>query len=105
MPAVVAGHPDAELIDATGLYGAPIAGLGQAVTWKDDRGFVAVIGRGYTREQGPELEAIAARVGTGPNGDELADAARDGFEQLYRGSVGDIYAQYPSPTASTELQP
>ena len=104
VPAVVAGHPDAELIDATGMYGAPIAGLGQAVTWRDDRGYVAVIGRGYTREQGPELEAIAARVGVGPNGDEIAAAERDRLARLFSGPVGDVYVQYPSPTASTSFQ-
>ena len=64
-PFPIPGHPDAELIDATGIYGTAIEGLGPAITWRDDRGFVSVVGRGYTRDQAADLGAIAARVTDG----------------------------------------
>jgi hypothetical protein len=100
-PFPIAGHPDAELIDATGPFGAAIDGLGPAITWKDDQGFVSVIGRGWTRAEAVELAGIASRVVAGADGDELTDAARDGLDVLYRGPVGDVYVQYPSPIAAT----
>jgi hypothetical protein len=100
-PRPIAGHPDAEVIDATGPFGAAIEGLGPAITWKDDHSYVSVVGRGWSRTQAGELEGIAARVVAGPNGDELTDPERDGLDVLYRGPVGDVYVQYPSPIAAT----
>ena len=95
-PFPIVGHPDAELIDATGPFGGAIDGLGPAITWKDNRGFISVVGRGWSRDQAAELAAIATRVTDGSDGDTITDATRDHLSALYRGPVGEIYVQYAS---------
>lgn len=100
-PIAVAGHAGAEIVDATGPGGAAIEGLGQTVTWKDDHGVVAVIGRGYTRAQAGELAAIAGRVADAPDGLTLSGADGDDLVLLHRGPVSTIYAAQPLPGASS----
>jgi hypothetical protein len=100
-PIAVAGHPDAELIDAAGLYGAPIDGLGIAITWEDGDGHVALIARGATRDDAPDLAELAERVTVGSEGTTLTDAGRDGLTALYTGPVGEVYANNPSSYAAT----
>ena len=58
-----------------------------AITWKDDAGYVSVIGRGWSREQAAELGDIAARVTRRPAVTRSPMRHATACRQLYRGPV------------------
>ena len=84
-------HPEAEISDITGPFGARIT-AGLVVSWRDGRHTIGVFGRGYGPDQESDLIALANRVRVDGDGrPQLAPADRpSGFSVVYDGPLDEL---------------
>ncbi len=84
-------HPEAEISDITGPFGARIA-AGLVVSWREGRHTIGVFGRGYGPDQESALIALANQVLVDGNGrPQLAPTDRpSGFSVVYDGPLDEL---------------